>query len=171
VSGRYMISYDLPPGRFNLRAAAIVPREGHVLIHRSTVDPFWTLPGGRVEWGESTCATVEREIEEELGVTATVGGLAAVVENFFTYAGQRCHELAYYFTVHLPDEFPFQTDGSICHRCRDGSAELEFKWIPITAQALDVHAFVPAILRDRLPALSDVVEHLVFHEEVEGPTG
>jgi 8-oxo-dGTP pyrophosphatase MutT (NUDIX family) len=33
----------------------------------------WELPGGRIELGESPEGCLAREIEEELGVTATVG--------------------------------------------------------------------------------------------------
>jgi ADP-ribose pyrophosphatase YjhB (NUDIX family) len=131
-----MISYDLPPGRFNLRAAAIAIRDGHVLIHRATFQDYWSLPGGRVEWGESSEQTVARELEEELGVRGEVAHLLFVRESVFSDQGKRYHELGYYFRVSLPDSFPFRTDGEICHRCRDGRADLEFKWVPGAGEAL-----------------------------------
>lgn len=168
MNGRHMISYDLPPGRFNFRAAAIAIRDGHVLIHRATFQDFWALPGGRVEWGESCEQAVTREIEEELGVRGEVDRLLFVRESFFTDQGKRFHELGYYFRVSLPDSFPFRTYGEICHRCRDGGAELEFKWVPIAGEALAEHAFVPEALRQRFSRLGDDIEHLVFFESEAG---
>ena len=48
------------------------PREGE-----------WSLPGGRVEWGEGTQAAALRELREETGVEAELSGLIAVVDGVF----------------------------------------------------------------------------------------
>ena len=67
MPARAMLSFDVGAGKFQARAAAIIRREDHILIHRMIRDPFWTLPGGRVEFGEDAATTVAREIAEELG--------------------------------------------------------------------------------------------------------
>ncbi|SEC80497.1 Protein N-acetyltransferase, RimJ/RimL family [Nocardioides exalbidus] len=49
--------------------------EGRVLLCQLTYKKDWDLPGGVVEVGESPKLAVEREVEEELGLTIAAGGL------------------------------------------------------------------------------------------------
>lgn len=57
-----MICFDVSDTRFQRGAAAIVVHTGRVLLHRAEHDPFWALPGGRVEPGETGAATNVREM-------------------------------------------------------------------------------------------------------------
>lgn len=161
---RHMIAYDLPAGRFHVRAAAIIVREAHVLVGRTTTEAIWYLPGGRVEWGESTRETAERELVEELGVVGQIGELVLVMENFFNYGGKRFHELAHYYRASLPDTFPFSPDGVVCHRGQDGDAELEFRWLPVARETLRDNAFRPVALGDSLASIGSEFQHKVFVE-------
>ena len=150
---------------FQFRAAAIIRRNGYVLIHRSLAEDSWSLPGGRVELGESGATTLEREVLEELGVTAEVGPLAIVIENFFRYGepGRLVHEIGFYYPGAIPASFPFHTEGP-CHRVEDGGAMLEFKWVRNTPDVLAAMPLFPAILCDRLPVDGGPLAHLVVDE-------
>ena len=52
-----MIVMDIGRSRFQFRVGALIWANGHILIHRNIIDPFWTLPGGRVELHESGAET------------------------------------------------------------------------------------------------------------------
>jgi mutator protein MutT len=60
-----------------LVTAAIIISKGKVLIARrkpgDTGEGFWEFPGGVVEPGETLQQCLERELMEELGVTAEIG--------------------------------------------------------------------------------------------------
>ncbi|MDB5433701.1 MAG: hydrolase [Caulobacter sp.] len=44
----------------------------------------WSIPGGRIEWGETSPAAAMRELVEETGVAAELLGLIDVVDGLFT---------------------------------------------------------------------------------------
>jgi ADP-ribose pyrophosphatase YjhB (NUDIX family) len=152
-----MVSFDDGDQRFQMRAAGIAIRHGHVLVHRPTWDRQWTLPGGRVDLGETSAETVAREMVEELGQVVSVGRLLLIGENFFTLDDRVVHEFALFYEMTLPETFPFLTDD-ICHRSRDGDNDLEFRWVPTDRQALSSLPLRPEPLHTRLGNLPAATE-------------
>jgi 8-oxo-dGTP diphosphatase len=62
--------------------------EGRILLARAspsiTLQGRWFLPGGGVDHGESPTASLTREMEEESGLTVTVGPLLHVLSDVRT---------------------------------------------------------------------------------------
>lgn len=122
-----MISVHLEGQRFQLRAAAVVIHAGHLLVHRAPGDDYWALPGGRVEVGEEASVTVVREMKEELDEDVTCDRLLHVAENFFDLAGQRQHEVGFYFLVTLPEASRY-LDKARTYRGVENHLALEYRW-------------------------------------------
>jgi 8-oxo-dGTP diphosphatase len=109
------------------RLQGAIVREGWLLVVRCTLPgeaPFWTLPGGGREAGESDAQAVAREVREELGVAVEVG---AVLDDVLadppdgTYARWRT------FACRLVGGEP-----AACGT--DGSAELTaVRWLPLAS--------------------------------------
>ena len=68
-----------PPARPQLAVSAAIFRDDKILLVRRARSPakgFYTLPGGRVEFGESLHAALHREVDEETGLKIEIIGLA-----------------------------------------------------------------------------------------------
>ena len=65
-----------------LGASACVWKEGKVLLVQRAKPPhgLWSLPGGQVEWGETSVAAAERELLEETGITAHLSAFVGLYE-------------------------------------------------------------------------------------------
>lgn len=153
-----MLSFPIPGGKFSVRTVAVVLHGDRVLIHRMEHDDFWSLPGGRVEFGEPAAAALARELHEELGVEAGVGRLLWLAENFFALGGHRYHELSFYFDVALPPACPlYEVVGPFCGN--EPHLPLIYCWMPVAAMA-EV-TLQPAFLRTGLLALPSQLTHVV----------
>ncbi len=67
--------------------AALMVRGSEVLIcQRTKYQPMalqWEFPGGKIEPGEEATAALERELDEELGIRATIGPEVATVAHTY----------------------------------------------------------------------------------------
>lgn len=74
-----MASVATPAERPQLAVSASIFRDGRILLVRRARQPakgVYTLPGGRVEFGETLSEAVQREVREETALAIDVIGLA-----------------------------------------------------------------------------------------------
>jgi ADP-ribose pyrophosphatase YjhB (NUDIX family) len=157
-----MIRFDQGNRRFNYRVAGVAIHDGSVLLHRAGEEPFWTVPGGRAEHGETAEATIRREMQEELATDVEVVRLLWFVENFFEYDGLEYHELVLYFLIRFPaGSAPLGAeafDGS------DAGVTLRFRWFPVLREELAALPLMPPFLPQALTELPASLVHLVHHD-------
>jgi ADP-ribose pyrophosphatase YjhB (NUDIX family) len=157
-----VIRIDDGAHRFHYRVAAVGFHDGRVLVHRAEYEPFWTLPGGRAELGETAEDTIRREMREEIATDVDVMRLLWLVENFFDYDDHQYHELGLYFLVRFPEgSAPLASDR---FESSDGGVKLLFKWVPLDADALLALPLMPSCLSERLPDLPVAVTHIVHRD-------
>lgn len=76
---------------------------GLVLVEHNgiwTDDPFWTPPGGGVEFGESLEEALVREAKEETGLDVEVGPLRYVLD----FIRAPLHAVSFYFACRMTEE-------------------------------------------------------------------
>lgn len=111
--------------RPELCVGGVVLHDDSVLLIRRATEPgagLWSVPGGRVEFGETMTAAVERELLEETGLTVQCGDLIGWVER----ASATHHFVIFDFAAELvgtATEPSAATDAS------------EAAWVPLTEVA------------------------------------
>lgn len=112
---------------------AVCRHEGRLLVVRRAQPPAqgsWTVPGGRVERGETLAAAVERELAEETGLRGRCGPLLGWVERI----DEAHHFVILDFAVEVDDPTP----------ARAGSDAAELAWV--TPEELASLPLVPGLL-------------------------
>lgn len=103
-----------------MAVGAVAVRAGRLVLVRRANAPgvgLWSIPGGRVEWGETLAAAVERELTEETGLTGRCGVEIGWVQRI----ADDTHFVIVDFAVHVDDPSTL----------RAGSDALEAAWVPL----------------------------------------
>jgi 8-oxo-dGTP diphosphatase len=113
----------MPQTNMKQVVAAVIVRDGKILIcQRGQDQPMplkWEFPGGKVEPEEELRAALKRELDEELGIAATIGTRVTVIRH--TYPNGNGVELHFYRV----DEFEGELENRIFNDVRwVGRAEL-----------------------------------------------
>ncbi len=72
-----------PPAGPRVGVGGVLIHAGQVLLVRRAQPPLqgrWSIPGGKVEWGETLQQAVARELLEETGLRVRVGALLIVFD-------------------------------------------------------------------------------------------
>ncbi len=71
--------------------AALITKNDQILACQRTRHQFmplkWEFPGGKIEEGEQPRAALRRELEEELGIEATIGNEVARIHHVYPSGG------------------------------------------------------------------------------------
>ena len=104
--------------------AVILNEQSEVVLIRRGKEPRrdeWSIPGGRVEWGETLHEALLREVREETGLLVEIGDLIDVVDA--VTRGPRGEVAGHYVLV---DFVARPVGGALCA----GSDAAEARWVP-----------------------------------------
>ncbi len=90
-------------------ARGLAIRGNTVLLCKNLKHGYHYLPGGHVEFGETSPTALAREFQEEAGIAVSVGSLAHIHEHIFRQGRRVRHELNLMFHVEqLPEQVTSQ---------------------------------------------------------------
>ena len=148
---------DVAGGVVNIRAGAIIMKDGKFLMAGNPRSDYLYSVGGRVRFGETAAEAVVREVREETGRTLEIDRLGFVTEDFFigdsvAKMGKVIYELGYYFYMKTPASFE-PVCGSFTE---DGSGEFLVWVAPEEGRKL-----YPLFFNDELRHPEQTVKHFV----------
>ena len=133
---------NTPAPAIEIVARGVCVKDGRLLTCLSVRRGTRYLPGGHVEWGETSPQALEREWLEELGVPCRVGPFLGLEEQVYVLDGAQVSEISTIFLVDCPSLDPSAPVASPENHIR-------FEWIPL--DSLPSSALMPPELRDALP--------------------
>lgn len=128
----YFDDPDAPPPNSLVPAvsAIVADAEGRLLLHRRSDNELWSIPGGRIEVGESVSEAAIREVREETGIEVEPIRVVGI------YSDPRA-VVAY-------DDGEVRQQFSICIACRPSGGELSAE----SDESLEARFVDPAQVRD-----------------------
>ncbi len=146
----------------NCRAVAIIINDNEILFQKRKQDEFWALPGGKIRVGETTKATILRELEEELGLNKfEVSDVSTVSEYFFEFGEEKYHQFIFGHKVMVSDDEWIFKDNEF-----DGIEEQEnlvFKWFKL--DELETAPIKPDFLKEQLENINKKELQFVTYKE------
>jgi len=99
---------------------AVILDKDKILLCKKKGNDYYFLPGGHIEFGETAEQALERELKEELNVSAEKFNYIGTIENFFTENDKKYHEIILVFHIeakNVTDKTP--------------EDHIEFSWVDI----------------------------------------
>jgi ADP-ribose pyrophosphatase YjhB (NUDIX family) len=159
-----MLAFKQGSEKFNFRVVGVLIKNGRLLVHRSSKDDFYALPGGRAEMLEHTESTIIREMEEELQISVTINRLLFINEAFFEYDNLKFHELGFYYLLNCDDSNLNLSEFFIV---QEQEMEFVFRWVPLD-QVVNEPIY-PTFIRERINDLPDTIEKVVEIDNQQQP--
>ncbi len=156
------ITYITGQNKFNYRVCAVILSNDRILAMHDERSPYYYLPGGRVQMGETAEQAVIREVQEELNISARIVRPLWLNQAFFTEDIDKLnyHEICLYFLLDVSNTNLLEKgDRFILY---EGSHIHDFEWLKLL-QLKDEY-FYPVFLKNDILNLPD---HLTLRTEYE----
>ena len=166
------ITYVSNRKKFNYRVCAIIISNNKILAMHDERSPYFYLPGGRVQMGETAEHAVVREVEEELNITPKIIRPLWLNQSFFTEDVDKLnyHEICIYYLMDISETGLLEKGERFT--LHEGHHIHDFEWLAFERLQdeyfsqllhLSLYFFALYCLSQRLTPLSPVSLHFGKH--------
>ena len=83
--------------KLNIRTGIMIIKDNKILLHKNDNKDNYCLPGGGVQFLETSEEAIIREIKEETGLDIKVDSFVSTIENIFEKDGIKFHEVYFIY--------------------------------------------------------------------------
>lgn len=152
--------------QFRVMVRAIFSKGNTILATEgksSTKDArFFILPGGTIEFGETSKDALIREMHEELHARLKNVKYMGVMEHLFSFKGEKHHEIAFIYSAQFSDSSFYKK--SIIGGIEDTGKKFKCAWMPISDFKKGKYLLVPRGMLKLLEGKNAKEKHLLPHE-------
>ena len=140
------ISFITAGKKFNYRVCAIIISNEKILAMHDERSPYYYLPGGRVEMGETAERAIIREVQEELNIIPKIVRPLWLNQAFFKEDVDKLnyHELCIYFLMDISDTDLLSRGEKFTSK--EGKRIHTFEWLEF--ERLKDEYFYPLFLKE-----------------------
>ena len=142
------ITYVSNRKKFNYRVCAIIISNNKILAMHDERSPYFYLPGGRVQMGETAEHAVVREVEEELNITPKIIRPLWLNQSFFTEDVDKLnyHEICIYYLMDISETGLLEKGERFT--LHEGHHIHDFEWLAF--ERLQDEYFYPIFLKTNI---------------------
>ena len=142
------ITYVSNRKKFNYRVCAIIISNNKILAMHDERSPYFYLPGGRVQMGETAEHAVVREVEEELNITPKIIRPLWLNQSFFTEDVDKLnyHEICIYYLMDISETGLLEKGERFT--LNEGHHIHDFEWLAF--ERLQDEYFYPIFLKTNI---------------------
>ncbi|MCL1885009.1 MAG: NUDIX domain-containing protein [Defluviitaleaceae bacterium] len=138
----------------HFRVAGLLIRNNKLFVQKD--NNVCALPGGHVDFGETSAVTLAREFKEEIGVDIIVNRLVWVEEHFWKWGEKNAHQIHFYHLVSLKNDDDISDDFNETMRDNKG---ITLQWLAL--DKLKSTEIYPEFLPEKIGNIGDGVEHFI----------
>ncbi|MBQ7760885.1 MAG: NUDIX domain-containing protein [Clostridia bacterium] len=150
------LSFKFDNKKFNYRVCGIIINNNKLLAMKDGRSPYFYLPGGRVQFGETAENAILRELREELSIDARIVRPLFLSQSFFNEDVTKIdfHELCLYFLIDISHtSLPFEDFLGT-----ETAKKQQFYWLDF--DTVKKSYLYPLFIKDRIDSLPANLEIL-----------
>ncbi|MBO5023828.1 MAG: NUDIX domain-containing protein [Clostridia bacterium] len=141
---------------WSFRSAGVLLRNGKILVQRERDGEEYALPGGSIEFGETSKQALVREYAQETGADVSCGRLLWIEESFRRDGGKKTSELNFYYMVELSGEGIPDTGKFMPQKDNE---RVLYGWLPL--ENIDKVKIYPEFLGNEILNLEKYPKHFI----------